>query len=80
MPRNGPAISPSNPCLFNTGAGNEGGMVEEIADRDENTEEVYLTCIVCGQIEVVHVPSDRKLPPKVYWECLECRNDEPQVT
>jgi hypothetical protein len=57
----------------------EGGMAQGIAGSDEIGDAVFLTCIACGQIEMVHVPSESKLPPKVYWECLDCLKDEPRM-
>jgi hypothetical protein len=55
-------------------------MVEDILERDETSVDIYLTCINCGIIEVVKVPSERKLPPKVYWECMECTVEDHQAT
>lgn len=34
---------------------------------------VFLTCVVCGKVEEIHVFPERRLPAKVYWECLDCQ-------
>jgi hypothetical protein len=61
---------------LNNGNGLGGKMSQDIAEHDATGEEIFLTCIVCGQIEVINITQDRKLPLKVYWECMNCRKDE----
>lgn len=34
---------------------------------------IFLTCVVCGQLDVIEVTRDTELPKKAYWECIRCR-------
>lgn len=41
--------------------------------EDRNIVTVSLICISCGAVEEIHVFEERKLPGKMYWECLSCQ-------
>jgi hypothetical protein len=36
---------------------------------------VFLTCVSCGKTEEIKVRRERKLPGKIYWECLSCQKN-----
>jgi hypothetical protein len=36
---------------------------------------VFLTCVSCGKTEEIRVRRERKLPGKIYWECLSCQKN-----
>jgi hypothetical protein len=33
----------------------------------------FITCVLCGTVEEIHVPREEGLRPKIYWECPACQ-------
>jgi hypothetical protein len=41
--------------------------------EDYHLVSVFLTCVLCGNTKEIRVRRERELPPKIYWECLDCQ-------
>lgn len=44
-----------------------------LSARGHDIIRVYLTCVGCGKVQIIHVNRNRELPPKVYWNCFDCQ-------
>jgi hypothetical protein len=47
--------------------------IQDVPGDEIDVMSVFLTCVLCGKVEEVHVFRKRGLPPKVYWDCLDCQ-------
>ncbi len=48
-------------------------MSEERTEPQGDLVSVFLTCIVCGSVQEIHIAPDPDIGKKAYWECLECQ-------
>jgi len=51
------------------------GEEDNVHGEEKNLVSVFLTCTSCRKVKEIHVFRDRGLPPKIYWDCLDCQQD-----